>query len=335
MNVSVQKATVFIRSMRFWGTQLVSYPVLYQMHQLWPNCEITVVGTDPLHRHYETLPWVRRFVSAQGFAEQFKCVTPGTDLMVALHFVSERYGAVGILRRPKYRLGFANARFTDFIWTHRYKKDWSEYMALSNMRLLGELSPFDPETAAKNCIAALAVAPSTELPSGLVVMILGGGDGPYKRWPIESFLALCDVLKVQLSPDMRFGFVLGPDESAEAAVLQSLARSDIVIFENRPLGELCRLMFGARLVVANDCGPSHLAQLACVPYVTVLHEPNPEWFWDQSYTRYVTPRDDSLEISRVQVADVAHACAEAMAQVSKSLRVRRLKQLSPLHKNNG
>ncbi len=312
MTVSVQKATVFIRSMPFWGTQLVSYPVLYQMRQLWPKCEITVVGTDPLHKYYETLPWVQRYVNAQGFAELLKGVSSDTDLMLALHFASERYGAVGILRQPEYRLGFSNARLTDFIWSHRHKKDWSEYMALSNMRLLGELSPFDPETAAKNCIAALAVAPSKELPSGLVMMIPGGGAGPYKRWPLESFLALCDVLKGQLSPDMSFGFVLGPDESAEAAVLKSLARSDVLIFENRPLGELCRLMSGARLVVTNDCGPSHLAQLACVPYVTVLHEPNPEWFWDRSYARYVTPRDASLEIRRVEVDDVAHACADVL-----------------------
>jgi ADP-heptose:LPS heptosyltransferase len=312
MNASVQKATVFIRSMPFWGTQLVSYPVLYQIRMLWPDSEITVVGTDPLHTHYDTLPWGCRYVNAQGFADQVKAVGSDTDLMVALHFASERYGAIGMLRRPRYRLGFSNARLTDFVWTHRHKKDWAEYMALSNMRLLAKLVPFEPESTAKKCIESLAVARTAALPANLVVMIPGGGAGPYKRWPLQSFLTLCDSLKLSLSHDTKFGFVLGPDERSEATALKNLARPDILIFENRPLGELCRLMIEAQLVVTNDCGPSHLAQLACVPYVVVLHEPNPEWFWSRPYARYVTPSDGSSEITSVQTHDVVQACTDVL-----------------------
>lgn len=71
-------------------------------------------------------------------------------------------------------------------------------------------------------------------------------------------------------------------------------------------------MLGAKLIVANDCGPSHLAQFACVPYVSVLHEPNPEWFWQRSYSRFVTPHDGSTEISHVSVEDVEKKCREVV-----------------------
>ena len=94
--------------------------------------------------------------------------------------------------------------------------------------------------------------------------------------------------------------------------LGAINDSDIHIFENRPIGDLCRLMHGAKLIVANDCGPSHLAQFACVPYVTVLHEPNPEWFWDRAYSAFVIPADGSTEIRNVKVDDVTQACQRVL-----------------------
>ena len=309
---AIRKVTVFIRSMRFWGTQLVSFPLLYQIKQFWPDCEITVVGTDPLHRHYESLPWVRRFVDARNFWDMLNTVESDTDLMVALHFASERYGAIGLIKRPRYRLGFENRRITDFIWTHRHSKSWAEYMGLSNLRLLDSFVPFDPESAARGCVNSLASPVSEELPAGLILMLPGGGDGPYKRWPVESFLALCDELKARMPGDHEFGFIIGPDEKDEANILKNLGRPDIHIFENRPIGDLCRLMHGAKLIVANDCGPSHLAQFACVPYVTVLHEPNPEWFWDRAYSAFVIPADGSNEIRNVKVDDVTQACLKVL-----------------------
>lgn len=310
MNQQIDEAVVFIRSMRFWGTQLVSYPVLYQIKHWWPDCKITVVGKDPLHQHYEPLPWVSRFVNANTLGELIKTVTPDIDLMLSLHAESETYGIISFLKRPKFRLGFKNGRITDFTWNRTYPKDRKEYIALANMHLLNSLKPFDPESAARGCLQDLAEPESEHLPSDLILMLPGGGDGAYKRWPIQSFHELYLRLKTNGFQSQTFGYVLGPDEQEEAAFLKQLLLPDVLLFENCTIGELSRLMLGAKLIVANDCGPSHLAQFSCVPYVCVLHEPNPEWFWQRPYSRFVIPRNGSTEISHVRVEDVAKACIE-------------------------
>lgn len=217
MNQSVKEAVVFLRSMRFWRTQLVSYPVLYQIKHWWPDCLLTVVGTDPLHKHYECLPWVNRFVNAKSFGAIIKTVTPDTDLLVSLHAESERYGMISLLKRPRFRLGFKNRPITDLAWNRTYPKDRKEYIAIANMLLLNSLKPLDPEKAARGCLKDLEAPESELLPSGLILMIPGGGDGAYKRWPIKSFHELHARLKTNCLQSQRFGYILGPDEKEEAA----------------------------------------------------------------------------------------------------------------------
>lgn len=106
----------------------------------------------------------------------------------------------------------------------------------------------------------------------------GGGAGAFKRWDIRHYVALTDRLKLELGADICFSFVLGPDETQEYAYLQSLQRPDFRFLMQGSLAEIAYVSLHARLVVANDCGPSHVAQSACVPLVGVFYRPNPEWF---------------------------------------------------------
>ena len=229
----------------------------------------------------------------------------------------QRYGLISLLKRPKFRLGFKNGLITDLTWNRTYPKDRKEYIALANMLLLNSLVPFDPEKAARGCLQDLACPESEHLPANLILMLPGGGGGAYKRWPIKSFHQLYTRLKARGFQSQRFGYVFGPDEKEEAAYLKQLSLPDVMLFENCSIGELSRLMLGAKLIVANDCGPSHLAQFACVPYVSVLHEPNPEWFWQRPYSRFVIPQNGSAEIGDVRVEDVATTCSKIVG-VSKS-----------------
>ena len=146
-----------------------------------------------------------------------------------------------------------------------------------------------------------------------IVFMPGGGAGDYKRWPIESYVVLADLLRERLGSGMRFAFVLGPDEAREHDWLMALNRPDFSLVMSRPVAEIAHLALGARLVVANDCGPSHLAQFACVPYVGVFHESNREWFWARPCAAEVFPADGSFDIAKVEPRDVLTACGRVLA----------------------
>jgi len=332
--------------MRFLGTQIVSYPLLYQIKQFWPACHLRVVAQDAVGQHYLTLPWVDAFTQADKLPEVYRTMEGGTDLVIALHFASEKYGIAALLKRPKFRLGFKNKRVTDFIWTHSHRKDFSEYMGLANLRLLAAFKSFDPAQVARQCVQALAdledrastvgpseIAPANDAshirsllsqsstqPSGAsdanapsIVLMPGGGAGDYKRWPIEHYVALADFLKSKLVPQASFCFVMGPDEAEQYRWLQSLGRSDFVYLMTRPLSEIAKAVMDAKLVVANDCGPSHLAQFAGVPYVGVFHESNREWFWTRETSADVLPLDGTSEIKNVTPEQVLDACRQVLS----------------------
>lgn len=332
--------------MRFLGTQIVSYPLLYQIKQFWPACHLRVVAQDAVSQHYLTLPWVDAFTQADKLPEVYRAMDARADLVIALHFASEKYGIAALLKRPQFRLGFKNKRVTDFVWTHSHRKNFSEYMGLANLRVLAAFKDFDAAQAARQCVQALAaiegqtsIVGSSELahandafhsrsrlselsahPPSVgdanapqVVLMPGGGAGDYKRWPIEHYVALADLLKSTLVPQASFCFVMGPDEAEQYRWLQSLERSDFVYLMTRPLSEIAKAVMGATLVVANDCGPSHLAQFAGVPYVGVFHESNREWFWTRETSADVLPQDGTCEIKNVTPEQVLDACRQVLS----------------------
>ncbi len=332
--------------MRFLGTQIVSYPLLYQIKQFWPSCHLRVVAQDAVSQHYLTLPWVDAFTQADKLPEVYRAMDGSADLVIALHFASEKYGIAALLKRPKFRLGFKNGRVTDVVWTHSHRKDFSEYMGLANLRVLAAFKDFDPAKAARQCVQALATfegMASTDASSEFanvssalrslsrlseasaqpssggdaiasqIVLMPGGGAGDYKRWPIEHYVALADLLKATLMPQASFCFVLGPDEAEQHRWLQSLGRSDFVYLMTRPLSDIAKAVMGAKLVVANDCGPSHLAQFAGVPYVGVFHESNREWFWARKTSADVLPLDGTCEIKNVTPEQMRNACQQVLS----------------------
>ncbi len=332
--------------MQFLGTQIVSYPLLYQIKQFWPACHLRIVAQDAVGQHYLTLPWVDAFTQADKLPEVYRAMDGDADLIIALHFASEKYGIAALLKRPRFRLGFKNKRVTDFVWTHSHRKDFAEYMGLANLRVLAAFKDFDPAQAARQCVQVLAaiegqastvgsselalakdasVSPSplsessiqppsaSNVKASQIVLMPGGGAGDYKRWPIEHYVALADLLKSTLVPQAIFCFVMGPDEAEQHRWLQSLERSDFVFLMTRPLSEIAKAVIGANLVVANDCGPSHLAQFAGVPYVGVFHESNREWFWARETSADVLPQDGTCEIKNVTPEQVLGACQQVLS----------------------
>ena len=298
--------------MQFLGTQIVSYPLLYQIKQFWPACHLRVVAQDAVGQHYLTLPWVDAFTQADTLPEVYRAMDGSADLVIALHFASEKYGIAALLKRPTYRLGFKNGRVTDFVWTHSHRKDFSEYMGLANLRVLAAFKNFDPTQAARQCVQALATIPA-DTSAAEVVLMPGGGAGDYKRWPIAHFVALADLLKSTLMPHARFCFVMGPDEAEQHHWLQSLGRSEFVYLMTRPIAEIAKAVMAAKLVVANDCGPSHLAQFSGVPYVGVFHESNREWFWARETSADVLPQDGTHDIKNVTPQQVLVASRRVLS----------------------
>lgn len=225
---------VFIRSMHALGDQLVAYPLLYQLHQQYPNHRVTVVAHDPVGSYYAQLPWVHQFVHATTAAQKYRSIPKDTQIFIALHHSSELYSLLGA----------------------------------------------------------------------------------FKRWGIANYTALAQRLQHHLGPYTTFTCILGPAETDELAQLQQLNLPNFRLLVSRPLADIADLCVNAKLIVANDCGPSHIAQNTGTPYVGLFNEPNPEWFWQRPNTRAVTPPLGTIDIQSVSIERVEAACCNALKNIS-------------------
>jgi len=306
---------VLVRSRPFFGAQLVMFPALYQLKQWLPDHRLRVVARDPLEPVFKALPWVDEFRLAHGILDEWRAIGPDCAVLLALHPSSERHGALAALRLPPVRLGYRNGRLTDRVWTHAIPADTHTYRALHGLQLLDAWRPLDPLVSARESVRALAKAlPPAERPApdGIVLMP-GGGAGEFKKWGLDNFLALADTLRQRQTARVPVHIVLGPAEAAEAAALKHGGREDYTVWIQPSLPQLAALVADARLVVANDCGPSHLGQCSGVPFVGLFDETKPEWFWPRPLARCVTPTSGQ-PLRDLSTATVLAACEEVLVK---------------------
>ncbi|WP_313625092.1 glycosyltransferase family 9 protein [Achromobacter sp.] len=299
---------VFVRSQPRFGDQIVAFPTLYLLKQWWPDRRVRVVSRYEVGDYYTCLPWVDEFIRADAFGEQLRALPARASASLTLHHTSERFALINLLRRPALRVGFKNRRVGDCVWTHSHTKDIREYIGLANLRLLETLRGHDAHSTARQCFTQIAKLCVDKTKPADIVLIPGGGAGEFKRWSLDHYVALAGMIRARLGGAAQFTFVLGPDEAAERDRLERMQRPDFRVEFCRPVADLAALMQDARLIVSNDCGPSHIAQGVCVPYVGVFNEPNPEWFWAREYARDVVPEVLSAGINSIHPERVLEAC---------------------------
>jgi ADP-heptose:LPS heptosyltransferase len=91
-----------------------------------------------------------------------------------------------------------------------------------------------------------------------------------KHWGAERFARVAASL-AERRPELHCCAVLGPREieRGDAETLRA-TMPELEIITSPELDDLAQIFFGASLVVANDCGPGNLAQMAGAPVVLVF-----------------------------------------------------------------
>lgn len=107
------------------------------------------------------------------------------------------------------------------------------------------------------------------------IALLPCGTLDSKKWPLMSYLGLADLL---VKNGFLCNFYLGPNERDETATL-SAVNSHLNVKVELDLVSLATDLFNSRLVIANDCGPMHLAAVMGCPIVAIFRATLPQcWF---------------------------------------------------------
>ncbi|MDE8603789.1 glycosyltransferase family 9 protein [Marinomonas sp. RSW2] len=284
---------VLLRNRPHLGAQITTIPVLAHFSQNYCHQEPLILSSKSnVAWIYNQLPWVKECIDSNSKIEELKALK-STHRLLNL--------------RPSNRLSvvlyalFKKGRCFDFVKTAFLANLTSEkhnVLCEAEYRALGYLKVFiKDEQALLPALAApfftLMQASTLNLKKAElnILMMPGGGAGEIKKWGIDHFIAAGEAIANTLKRTCHIHILLGPDEKEEIHYVKKLGDSNhLSLHVNLPLKDIAKLVDNCDLTIANDCGPSHIAQCMQKPYIGLFREPNTEWFLTHPKSVKVLPQ---------------------------------------------
>ena len=274
------------------GDILCAIPALRALRAALPHARVTVVGTDRARPVLERFPqYVDDLLAIPGFDDiaYLEDVRPATgdlpsflaeasrhafDLAIQLDGSGGTSNGLTLLLGAKLRAGTYPpggfcpdpARFVPLV------RDLPEIrrllLVLDSLGIppQGEHLEFPVTAPDRDLLCAIPAAAA--LRPGQYVVVHPGSSRAERRWPARHFATMIDLLGALRLPVVLTGTASDRPVVHEVA---AFSRVDTIDLSGRTtLGTLGALVQGARLVLCNDTGVSHLAAALRVPSVVVF-----------------------------------------------------------------
>ncbi|KXS37131.1 MAG: glycosyl transferase family protein [Halomonadaceae bacterium T82-2] len=304
---------IFIRSRPFFGSQITTLPALYYLKKTYNNNPINLFSRYELSWFYEQCPWVESFSFSKNILSDLRVFPKNCHLLVSFQPSSESQSIVKFIKRPSEAIGFKRKQgIFSPSWDFEIPFNDSEYRASHYLRLvsknkLDKNSTELPQhlSAPFHELAKHSKYPISYTPSSTRIAIMpGGGAGNFKKWGLKNYLELINAIRENHGSDIIFDIILGPSETEELSTLKKQKANYINLHHNLSLPDLSKVVNFSQLVIANDCGPSHIAQCLSKPYIGIYDKLKPEWIFQHADSKILTPPTDSAPISSISVETV-------------------------------
>lgn len=192
-----------------------------------------------------------------------------------------------------------------------------DYYALVFGRLLEAMGGVVDIAATGAAIACPDPDDALPAPGAPRLLCMPAGKVAAKQWGVPNYLALGDTLSQRWSSLQKM-VVLGPREADLAAAFTAAGWIARIAPAPRRLAALCH---DAICIVANDCGPGHLAQMTGQPMVILFHNENDRdrrerllrlWWWRRAHSRAIS----TAEPGPIEAVPPDYVAEQAMAAVS-------------------
>ena len=301
------------------GDMLCAVPALRALRGAWPGAEIVLIGLPSARAFAERfdayLDGFREFPGWPGLPEREPQVgripaflaemqAERFDLAIQLHgsgpFVNEIVALLGAGRSAGFVLpgGYAPDPERFCRWPVS-GLEIRRLLALTGFLGLpdrGEALEFPVREADRRAFAAIAEA--RDLAPGTYACVHPGASVEPRRWPPGRFAAVADALAAR---GLR---VVLTGTAGEAGlcreVARAMARPPLDLAGRTGLGTLGVLLEGARLLVCNDTGVSHVAAGLGLPSVVISTGDNPaRWAPIDGRRHRVLCRESGVEVGAV------------------------------------
>lgn len=234
----MQKIVVFMHNRNFFGAQIVHIPLLKKLKEKYPDSHITLFSKSQ----------ISHILIELGVADTL--ITETKKIKTLLEYIKQNAFLSINLRKNSFftsfiislfnfnrKIGFHNT-FSNLFFTKTAYYDDTIYRAQNYLNLIGEKLTYEPVTKNKE------------------IIIIPGAGGKFKEWSINNYIKLAILIKEKY-PLFTLHFILGKNEQH---LLDKIPDGFSILYD-LDVKKLYDVIIHSSLVIANDCGPSHIAQI--------------------------------------------------------------------------
>lgn len=312
----INKIAIILPNKPFFGAMLIQIPMFQHLRENFPGCYIKAWSPTDVAGLFLEEGFVDELIVYSRKSPRFKLLSEvnnfKADLLINMRPKSEILNLFSGISNAKLKVGFSSLAFLDRLFTYTVPFSTEIYRALNYMNLLSGI-PLEKEFLFKKINGLEEKATISIDEKKVVCLIPGGGEGEHKRWGIENFCALATSL-LEKDPAIVFYFIMGNKEQEYVPQIEkSLPKENYQLLFNTGMYNTVKVVEHAQLTVANDCGPSHLAQMCEKPYIGVWgwtegnspHFRLKEWWYSHDASWCIVPNQHEKDIKAIPPQKVA------------------------------
>ncbi len=183
-------------------------------------------------------------------------------------------GQITLFSKAKYRLGYANSRYSKFYNLHGFEGE-QRYSALMRFDLLKALDIKEPKqidlsfSIKDEDRAYIKKWIEKENLLGKKIIVLSPGSPvTRKMWSLKNYAKLCDLLieKMDYIPILLWG----PNELELVRKVQQLSKKKILLASPTDFSQAGALLEYSKILVCNDGGINHFSQTTKTPSLAIF-----------------------------------------------------------------
>lgn len=292
---SIERIAIFAPNKPFFGAILVQFPFFLLLRAIFPSAKIKIwspTGTSNLILKNNLADEIELYDKSKSYAKTLLSLRSfSADMVVNLRHQSEITHLLTAASGAKFKLGIITNKWQKSVYEHSIFNDTSCYRALLYLRVVEEFlekqniqvreTKFEsfknldlPISLQKESINSSKIRLNEA--KNQICLLIGGGEGEHKRWGIQNFLALTQLI-LKAHPSTNFVFLVGSAEDEDLPFIEKeLSSQQFQVFKNATVPELISILKQCQITIANDCGPSHAAQMLEGNYISV-------WGWENQH----------------------------------------------------
>lgn len=246
----MKKIVIFSQNRDFFGAQIVHIPLIKELKNKYPNSHISIFSKNKITYLLKSLALVDEVIIEENKLITFyKYLKINPSITINLRKNSSFINFFISFFNFKTKIGFETFLSKKF-FTVTKKHDSTIYRAQNYLNLInGHLKP-------KTLIIEKEIT------------IIPGAGGDFKIWSLKNYIELATQIKKKY-PQYELSFILGEKEKA---FKKELLKHNFTIHYNLEINKLFKVIESSKITIANDCGPSHIAQISNKHYIILYSD---------------------------------------------------------------